>query len=60
MKHDHQWAAVSKSYDPLSSYSLIEHVILKQTDDQYLFATIHEQELYMLSGKQGNMTNEQW
>ena len=60
MKLDPQWSTISKSYDPLTLYSLIEHVILKQMDDQYPFAMIHEQEMAMLSGKQGTLSNVQW
>ena len=59
MKQDAQWMTVSKSYDSLALYSLIEHVILKQMDDQYPFARIHEQILSVMNGKQGNMMNAQ-
>ena len=60
MKQDPNWITVSKSYDPLELYSLIERVILKQTDDQYPFAGIYEQIISVFNGKQGNMTNVQW
>ncbi len=51
---------MSKSYDPLALYTIIERVILKQTDDQYPFAAIQEQVLAVHSTKQGTLTNAQW
>jgi len=45
MKQDTDWNTVSTSYDPLSLYRLIEKTILAQTEDQYPFATIYDQEL---------------
>jgi hypothetical protein len=43
MKQDMDWAVVSTSYDPLTLYRLIERTILAQTEDQYPFATVHDQ-----------------
>lgn len=60
LKQDPSWAMVSKSYDPLQLYSLIEKVILKQTDDQYPFAAVVEQAVALFTACQGNMTNAQW
>jgi hypothetical protein len=37
------WSTVSTSFNPLELYRLIKRVVLKQTEDQYLFADIHEQ-----------------
>ncbi len=45
MKQDASWTTVSASYNPLMLYRLIERVVLKQTEDQYPFATVHEQSL---------------
>ncbi len=59
LKQDPTWAAVSRSYDPLALYTIIERVILKQTDDQYPFAAIHEQVLAIHSTKQETSTNAQ-
>ncbi len=42
MKQDASWMTVSTSYDPLKLYKVIEWVVLKQTEDQYPFATVHE------------------
>ncbi len=42
MKQDASWASISISYDPLELYKLIERTILKQMEDQYPFAAIHE------------------
>ena len=43
LKQDATWSSVSKSYDPLELYKLIEKVILKQTEDQYVHASVAEQ-----------------
>jgi hypothetical protein len=60
LKQDPTWSAVSISYDPLTLYAIIKRVILKQTDDQYPFAAIHEQALAVHSTKQGTLTNARW
>ena len=44
MKQDADWNTASTSYDPLTLYRLIEKTVLAQTDDQYPFATVYEQE----------------
>jgi hypothetical protein len=53
MKQDASWTTVSASYDPLELYRLIQRVVLKQTEDQYPFAAVHEQSLAVLNTKQG-------
>jgi hypothetical protein len=45
MKQDTDWAVVSTSYEHLTIYRLIERTILAQTEDQYPFATVYDQEL---------------
>jgi hypothetical protein len=60
MKHDPDWATASESYDPLTLLRLIEKTILAQTEDQYPFATVYEQESALYSFTQNNLTNEQW
>jgi len=60
LKQDLSWNAVSRAYDPLELYTLIEKTILKTTDNQYPFASVHEQMLAVLSTKQGTLTNAQW
>ena len=57
MKQDASWTTVSTSYDPLELYRLIERVVLKQTEDQYPFAAVHEQSLAVLNTKQGGLSN---
>jgi hypothetical protein len=52
MKQDPDWNAVSISYDPLTLYRLIEKIILAQTEDQYPFATVYEQEIGLNAFKQ--------
>jgi hypothetical protein len=49
MKQDINWGTVSVSYDPLTLYELIDKTILAQTEDQYPFATVYEQELSFYS-----------
>ena len=60
MKQDTDWDSVSKSYDPLKLYRLIEKTILAQTEDQYPFATVYEQEFAFYSFRQDSLTNPQW
>ena len=44
LKQEPTWAVVSVSYILLQLHRLIERVILAQTEDQFPFATIYEQE----------------
>jgi hypothetical protein len=60
MKQDAEWTNVSTSYDPLPLYRLIDITLLAQTDDQYPFATVYDQELSFYSFKQENLCNPQW
>jgi hypothetical protein len=60
MKQDMDWAVVRKSYDPLTLYRLIDRMILAQTEDQYLFSTVYDQELSFYSFKQETLLNPQW
>jgi hypothetical protein len=60
MKQDTDWNAVSISYDPLALYRLIEKTILAQTEDQYPFATVYDQELAFYSFRQDSLSNPQW
>jgi hypothetical protein len=59
MNQDTDWNTVSISYDPLTLYRLIERTVLAQTEDQYMFATVYDQEL-SYSFKQDNLSNPQW
>jgi hypothetical protein len=60
MKHDPDWHTTNESYDPLTLFRLIEKTILAQTEDQYPFATVYEQEFALYSFQQHTLTNEQW
>ena len=60
MKQDTDWNTVSTSYDPLTLYRLIERTILAQTEDQYPFATVYDQELAFYSFRQESLSNPQW
>jgi hypothetical protein len=59
MKQDTEWAVVSTSYDPLTLYRLIDRTILAQTEDQYPFATVYDQELSFYLFKQETLSNPQ-
>ena len=58
MKHDANWATASISYNPLNLFALIENTILAQTEDQYLYATVYEQECTLYSFSQNSLSNE--
>jgi hypothetical protein len=60
MKHDPDWITTSESYDPLTLFKLIEKTVLAQTEDQYPFATVYEQECTLYSFNQNTLSNEQW
>ncbi len=60
MKQDTDWESVSKSYNPLDLYRLIEKTTLAQTEDQYPFATVYEQEFGFYSFRQETLSNPQW
>jgi hypothetical protein len=60
MKQDTDWNTVSTSYDPVALYELIERTALTQTEDQYPFATVYDQELLLYSFKQDSLSIPQW
>jgi hypothetical protein len=60
MKQDTDWNTVSISYDPLTLFRLIERTVLAQTEDQYPFARVYDQELSLYSLKQENLSNLDW
>jgi hypothetical protein len=60
MKHDPHWLTASESYDPLTLFRIIEKTILAQTEDQYPYATVYEQECTLYSFQQNILSNEQW
>jgi hypothetical protein len=60
MKHDPGWGATTISSNPLTLLDLIEKTVLAQSDDQYPFATVYEQECALFSFQQNLLTNEQW
>jgi hypothetical protein len=45
LKQDTGWNMASTSYNPLELYWLIKKMTLVQTEDQYPFATVYDQEL---------------
>ena len=60
MKYDTDWDNGSTSYDPLHIIALINKTVLAQTEDQYTFATVYEQECSIYSFIQNTLSNEQW
>ena len=51
---------VVTSYDLLTLYRLIKKTVLVQTEDQYPFATVYNQELGFYAFKQDNLYNPKW
>jgi hypothetical protein len=60
MKQDTNWIVVSTSYNPLPLYELIKKTILAQMEDQYLFATVYNQEAAFYSFRLDSLSNPQW
>ena len=60
LKQEATWEAVSVSDDPLTLYRLTEKTILAQTEDQYPFATVYDQEQSFYGFRQEKLTSAQW
>ena len=60
MKQDVIWTTVATSYNPLQLISIIDKTVLAQTEGQYPFAIVYEQNLSLYGFHQNNMTNDQW
>jgi hypothetical protein len=60
MKQDTDLNTMRISYYALTLYRLIDRTVLPQTEDQYPFATMNDQELSFYSLKQENLSNPQW
>ena len=60
MKQDVIWTTVATSNDPLQLISTIEKTMLSQTEDQYPFTIVYEQELSLYGFHQNTMTKYQW
>ncbi len=60
MKQGTNWNMASTSYNPLDLYQLMKKMMLAQMEDQYLFATVYNQELGFYSFWQQTMSNPQW
>ena len=60
MKQDIIWTTVATSNDLLQLISITEKTVLAQTEDQYPFAIVYEQELSLCNFYQNTMTNDQW
>ena len=60
MKQDPDWTTTSMSYDPLVLIALIKKTTLAQTEDQYPFATMYDQESAFYTFQQDKLSNPQW
>jgi hypothetical protein len=60
LKQDTDFITVCTSYDSLILYRLAEKTILAQTEDQYPFATVYDQEASFYSFMQEELSNPQW
>ncbi len=60
LKQEATWDVVSVSYDPFTMYRLIEKTILAQTEDQYPFATVYDQEQGFYTFRQDKLSSAQW
>ena len=60
MKYDLDWDKASNSYKPLQIIALIRKTVLAQTEEQYPFATVYEQECSIYSFSQNTLRNDQW
>ncbi len=52
MKQDVDWVMISKSFNPILLFKLIEKFILKQSDNQYRMAVLIAKQLSILSFRQ--------
>jgi Reverse transcriptase (RNA-dependent DNA polymerase) len=60
LKHDPGYSDVMDSCDPLKLKSLIEKIILAQSEDQYPYATYFEQDKILVGFQQHDLTNAQY
>ena len=60
MNQDTECNVVSTSYDPLTLYWFIEKTFSGQTEDQYPFATVYNQEIEFYAFRQDTLSNSQW
>ena len=60
MKQDIEWNVVSTSYDPLTLYRLIEYTVLGNTEDQYPFTKVYNQDLGFYTFRKDTLSNLQW
>ncbi|MGL5935066.1 MAG: hypothetical protein ACRCZI_05535, partial [Cetobacterium sp.] len=60
LKQDADYSHVMDSCDPLKLRKLIEKIILSQSDDQYPYATLFEQDKILVGFHQGELTNAQF
>ncbi len=47
MEQELSWDTVSTSFDPVMLYKLITKTVLGQTEDQYPFATVYDQQNFI-------------
>jgi hypothetical protein len=57
MKQDTTWVIVSKGFDPILLFKLVEKFVLKQSDNQYKMAVLIAKQLSILSFHQDNQAS---
>ena len=60
MNNDPVWDNTSYSYNPLILLKLIVKTIVAQTEDQYFYATVYNQECAIYGFQQHNLKNEKY
>ena len=61
LHNDPKWDAINSSQKPLELYTLIEKVVMKQTDDEYAPSNLVDHMMAVLSMKQpNNLSNSLW
>ena len=60
MKQETEWNVARTYYEPMTLYRLIEKNVLGQTEDQYHFKTVYNQELGFYVFRQDTLSKLQW
>ena len=60
MKHNPDWDNTRELYDQKTLLKLIEKTVLAQTEYQYCYATVYDQQCELWELNQHNLTNEQY
>ena len=60
MKDDPDCDNTSELYNPITLLKTIEKIIMAQTEDQYCYASVYNQECELYSFQQHSLTTEQY